>query len=175
MDPMTGIEVVGELIMPYLRGIYDDLCQAVQGAALLLTIPSRWLHQSSQRGRACRGSRACWPRCRSSPSMIPRVNAQMPWLHPFLKLSPALSRASIHLVKRLSDRMLRPLYALRAKSGFTAGTASAYRRLHSPSATLALFSKLFVRDQPNWPRQLRVTGFPYHDLRGRPGDPVDLP
>ncbi len=40
MDPMTGIRsIVGELIMPYLRGIYDDLCQAVQGAALLLSHP----------------------------------------------------------------------------------------------------------------------------------------
>ncbi|MGH8598790.1 MAG: glycosyltransferase, partial [Gammaproteobacteria bacterium] len=32
-----------------------------------------------------------------------------------------------------------------------------------------------VRDQRDWPRQLRVTGFPYHDLRGRPGDPLGLP
>ena len=31
MDPMTGIRtIVEELIMPYLRGIYYDLCQAVQ-------------------------------------------------------------------------------------------------------------------------------------------------
>ena len=43
------------------------------------------------------------------------------------------------------------------------------------SAAWALFSKLLVRDQRDWPRQLRLTGFPYHDLRGRPGDPVDLP
>ncbi|CAN5770060.1 hypothetical protein BH20PSE1_BH20PSE1_24150 [soil metagenome] len=105
----------------------------------------------------------------------PAVNAQLPWLRPFLKLSPALSRASIHLVKRLSNRMLRPLYVLRAELGLPRGPHPLIEGLHAPSAALALFSKLLVRDQRDWPRQLRVTGFPYHDLRGRPGDPVDLP
>ena len=176
IDPMTGIRsIVGELIMPYLHGIYDDLCQAVQGAALLLSHPLPLVAPI-----VAEMTGVPWASSVLAPMSLfsvydPAVNAQMPWLHPFLKLSPALSRASIHLVRRLSDRMLRPLYALRAKSGFTAGPHPLIEGLHAPSAALALFSKLLVRDQRHWPRQLRVTGFPHHDHRGRPGDPVGLP
>ena len=176
MDPMTGIRsIVGELIMPYLRGIYDDLCQAVQGAALLLSHPLPLVAPI-----VAERTDVPWVSSVLAPMSLfsvhdPAVNAQLPWLRPFLKLSPALSRASIHLVKRLSNRMLRPLYVLRAELGLPPGPHPLIEGLHAPSAALALFSKLLVRDQRDWPRQLRVTGFPYHDLRGRLGDPVDLP
>ncbi|MFH0343512.1 MAG: glycosyltransferase [Chromatiales bacterium] len=119
MDPMTGIRtIVGELIMPYLRGIYDDLCQAVQGAALLLSHPLPLVAPI-----VAERTGVPWVSSVLAPMSLfsvydPAVNAQMPWLHPFLKLSPALCRASIHLVRRLSDRMLRPLYALRAEWGY---------------------------------------------------------
>jgi UDP:flavonoid glycosyltransferase YjiC (YdhE family) len=34
---------------------------------------------------------------------------------------------------------------------------------HSPTRVLALFSEIFARPQPDWPRQTRITGFCFYD------------
>ena len=76
--------------MPYLRGIYDDLCQAVQGAALLLSHPLPLVAPI-----VAETTGVPWVSSVLAPMSLfsvydPAVNAQLPWLQPFLKLSPAL-------------------------------------------------------------------------------------
>jgi UDP:flavonoid glycosyltransferase YjiC (YdhE family) len=45
---------------------------------------------------------------------------------------------------------------------------------HSPLLHLALFSKLLMDKQPDWPSQTLVTGFPWYDQNGSAGLPPDL-
>ena len=45
---------------------------------------------------------------------------------------------------------------------------------HSPSLHLALFSKSLSAEQPDWPPQTVITGFPFFDPDGETGLPPDL-
>ena len=46
--------------------------------------------------------------------------------------------------------------------------------MHSPLLTIGLFPDWFGPPQPDWPKQVRLTGFPLFDLRGQAGIPQQL-
>jgi rhamnosyltransferase subunit B len=68
----------------------------------------------------------------------------------------------------LSDRIVDPmvcpaLNAVGARHGLAPVRAAFGEWIHSPDSVLALFPDWFAPRQPDWPRQVRTTGFPLFD------------
>jgi UDP:flavonoid glycosyltransferase YjiC (YdhE family) len=69
------------------------------------------------------------------------------------------------LAKIKLDKILRPVYELRAELGMPRGEQPILNGQHSPTKVLALFSKLLAQPQPDWPANSVITGFPFYDRR----------
>jgi rhamnosyltransferase subunit B len=69
------------------------------------------------------------------------------------------------LVKIKIDKILLPVYELRAELGLPRGEQPILNGQHSPTKVLALFSRLLATPQPDWPANTVVTGFPFYDRR----------
>jgi UDP:flavonoid glycosyltransferase YjiC (YdhE family) len=166
MNPKTGIEVVADMIMPHVRDIYDDLDAATEGADLLLTHPLPFVGPIIAQKK-----RLSWISSVLAPASFlsvhdPIVPPQWPSLHHALRLSPWVGRAVLALAKIKVDKVLRPVYELRAELGMPRGEQPILNGQHSPTKVLALFSKLLATPQPDWPANTVVTGsFPFYDRR----------
>jgi UDP:flavonoid glycosyltransferase YjiC (YdhE family) len=69
--------------------------------------------------------------------------------------------------KYVIDRLLAPsLNAFRAELGLKPVLGILRDWLHSPRLTIGLFPDWFAPRQPDWPKQIRLTGFPLYDERG---------
>ena len=63
---------------------------------------------------------------------------------------------------------------MRADLGLPPAVAHPLVDGHSPSLHLALFSKILLAEQPDWPPHSVITGFPFFDRDGETGLPPDL-
>ena len=52
---------------------------------------------------------------------------------------------------------------LRNEIGLSTGAHPMFEGGHSPDLVLALFSRLLADQQPDWPTQAVLTGFPFYD------------
>jgi rhamnosyltransferase subunit B len=59
-----------------------------------------------------------------------------------------------------------PLNAFRAGKGLPPVTRVVHDWWHSPDLVIGLFPEWFAAPQPDWPRQMKLTGFPLFDERG---------
>jgi rhamnosyltransferase subunit B len=65
------------------------------------------------------------------------------------------------------DRLLAPsLNAFRAELGLKPVSGILRDWVHSPRLTIGLFPQWFAPAQPDWPKQVRLTGFPLYDESG---------
>ena len=177
MDPKAGGEKVMEMILPYLREIYDDVEAASAGADLLLTHPLPLVGPI-----VAQKKRLPWVSSVLAPASFlsvhdPIVPPQWPWLYDLMKLSPWVGRGVMGLAKVKLDKIMQPVYALRAEIGLPRGEQPIMAGLHSPLCVLALFSELLAKPQPDWPQHTVVTGFPFYDRRdffGETASPAGL-
>lgn len=177
MDPRTGGERVMEMLLPYLRDIYEDLNAAVEGADLLLTHPLPLLGPIVAQKR-----NLPWVSSVLAPASFlsvydPIVPPQWPWLYHLMRLTPWVGRAVMSLATVKLDKLLKPVYDLRAELGLPRGEQPILAGQHSPVKVLALFSKVMAQPQPDWPANSRVTGFPFYDRRdffGETGVPAGV-
>ena len=165
MDPKTGSEVVADMILPHVREIYDDLDAATEGADLLLTHPLPFVGPIIAQKK-----RLNWISSVLAPASFlsvydPIVPPQWPSLHRALRLSPWIGRGVVALAKIKADKVLRPVYELRAELRMPRGEQPILNGQHSPTKVLALFSKLLATPQPDWPKNTAITGFPFYDRR----------
>jgi len=166
MDPKKGSEVVADMIVPHLRDIYDDLDAATECADLLITHPFPFVGPIIAQKK-----RLNWISSVLAPASFlsvydPVVPPQWPSLHRALRLSPWIGRGVIALAKIKMDKILRPVYELRAELGMARGEQPILNGQHSPTKVLALFSKLLATPQRDWPANTVVTGsFPLYDRR----------
>ena len=94
-----------------------------------------------------------------------------------MRLSPWVGRGVMALATKKLDKLMQPVFALRAELGLPRGEQPIFGGQHSPAKVLALFSKLLAKPQPDWPRNTVVTGFPFYDRRdyfGETGTSPDL-
>jgi UDP:flavonoid glycosyltransferase YjiC (YdhE family) len=165
MDPKTGGEVVADMVVPHLRDIYEDLDAATVGADLLLTHPLPLVGPIIAQKK-----RLNWISSVLAPASLlsvydPVVPPQWPSLYHAMRLSPWVGRGVMALAKIKLDKILRPVYELRADLGMSRGEQPILNGQHSPTKVLALFSKLLAKPQPDWPANAVVTGFPFYDRR----------
>jgi len=165
MDPREGGERVMQMLLPYLREIYDDLNAAVEGADLLLTHPLPLVGPIVAQVR-----KLPWVSSVLAPASFisvydPIVPPQWPWLYNLMRLSPLVGRAVLALAKIKLDKLMQPVYELRAELGLPRGEQPILAGQHSPAKVLALFSKVMAQPQRDWPANTCVTGFPFYDRR----------
>jgi len=165
MDPKTGGEVVADMVVPHLRDIYEDLDGATDGADLLLTHPLPLVGPIIAQKK-----RLNWVSSVLAPASLlsvydPVVPPQWPSLYHLMRLSPWIGRGVMALAKIKLDKILQPVYELRAELGMSRGGQPIIDGQHSPTKVLALFSKLLAKPQPDWPAHTVVTGFPFYDRR----------
>jgi len=157
-----------QLLMPALRGTYQDLAHAAEGADILIT------HNSTYTGpllAAKRGLR--WISSVLSPLAFfsaydPLVvgRSVTPLLAHVATLGPAPNRAAIGLIKAASRPWVRDVDRLRAELGLPPGPHPIFDGPHSPQRVLALFSTAFAAPRPDWPQHTRVTGFAFYRDEG---------
>src|SRR2546423_5657807 len=177
MDAREGGERVLEMILPHLRDAYEDLNAAVESADLLLTHPLPFVGPMVAQLR-----KIPWVSSVLAPASFlsvydPIVPPQWPWLYHLMRLSPWVGRGVMALATKKLDRLMKPVFELRAELGLMRGEQPVFGGQHSPTKVLALFSKLMAKPQPDWPRNTVVTGFPFYDRRdyfGETGTSPDL-
>lgn len=173
MDARSGSEyVIRTLMMPHLRGQYEDITEAARGADLLVAHPITYAVPlvAEKLGLP-------WVGTTLAPMNL--VSAYDPPVPPgaysvpaIARLAPGLNRIIFGAVKRRLRVWGAPAERLRAELGLPRGRHPVFEGQFSSRLNLALFSELLGRPQPDWPAHTRTTGFLFYD-RQLPG--VGLP
>jgi len=165
IDPKAGTERVMQLFTSNPREVYEDLDAAVAGADLLLTHPLPLVGPLVAQKR-----RIPWVSSVLAPISFfsaydPPVPPQMPALYHLVRLSPFLGRLFYRIASQKLEKVMEPVYRLRAELALPRGEQPLLAGQHSPQMVLALFSSVLASAQPDWPANTRVTGFPFYDRR----------
>lgn len=82
------------------------------------------------------------------------------------KLNSFVNRVARFTTRRWSE----PLRQLRREIGLPPGADPIYEGQHSPTCVLGLFSSVMGEKQSDWPKNVRITGFPFWDDENRHGE-----
>jgi rhamnosyltransferase subunit B len=165
MEPRQGSERVMQMLLPHLRDVYDDLNSAVEGADLLVTHPLPLVGPIVAQVRKLPWVSSVLAPISFFSAYDPPVPPQIPALYHLIKLSPVIARGVFRLATRRLDRLMEPVYQLRAELGLPRGEQPLIGGQHSPEKVLALFSRVLAQPQRDWPPQTCITGFPFYDRR----------
>ena len=164
-DPAKGPEyLIRELVMPHVRGAYEDLDRACAGADLLVTHPLTFAGRmvAEKRGLPWR-STVLAPLSLMS-TIDPPLFGPAPWLLWVRALGIAPYRAVFALLKRLAGSWEKPLHALRADLGLSPlGAYAQFEGQYAPGGNLALFSSVLAEPQSDWPAHTTICGFSRYD------------
>jgi len=165
MEPWDGTQRVIEILMPNLREVYEDLDAAVSGADLLVTHPLPLVGPIVAQKRGLPWVSSVLAPISFFSAYDPPVFPQLPTLYHLQRRSVALSRLLYRIVSFKLEKLMEPVYRLRAELGLPRGPQPLLAGQHSPALVLALFSSLLAKLEPDWPANTRVTGFAFYDRR----------
>ena len=171
MDVRTGLEhVLRRVILPAVRESYDDTLAAIEGADLLVSHPICFAA-----GLVAEATGTPWvstmvtPLGLSSAYDPPTLSGYTGLCGLLRPLGPAFWGPLRRLLKRATRPWARPIDRLRAELGLPPDVAHPLVDGQSPSLHLALFSRSLSAEQPDWPPQTVITGFPFYDRDGETG------
>ncbi len=156
-----GRFLLRDSIFPTIRASYRDLLTAAEHCDLLVT------HMLSYAGPLVAEMTGIpWVSTVLSPYSFfsyrdsPILTTRMRLIRETLpKLNSLVNR-----VARLTTRgWSEPVRQLRHELGLSPGADPIYEGQHSPTCVLGLFSSLMGEKQPDWPKNVRITGFPFWD------------
>jgi rhamnosyltransferase subunit B len=165
INPRSGTGKVMELFLKGLPDVYDDLNAAVAGADLLLTHPLPLVGPIVAQKRGLPWVSSVLAPISLLSAYDPPVPPQLPALYQLMKRSPAFTRFLLRMGRIQFDKLMKPVFRLRAELGLPRGEQPLYGGQHSPTLVLALFSVVMGSPQRDWPSQTVVTGFPFYDRR----------
>lgn len=160
----TGPEfIVRELLMPWVRTAYTEMLDALDGASLLVSHPLTYAAQLAAERRGLR-----WVSTQLAPTGMlsandPPVIPFAPLLNRMHSLGPRFWRPLFRVARRSILGWTRPVQLLRAELGLPPSGNPMFEGGASPDGTLALFSPLLGRPQPDWPVKTVQTGFVFYD------------
>lgn len=165
IDLQTGIEtVIRKVLMPVLRESYADLTIATAGADLLIS------HSVTLAGRLVAEKQGIrWVSGILQPigffsAYDPPVLPVAPMLKHLRSLGPGINGLLLRGATWISRSWVEPWHQLRAELGLPATNENPlFEGQHSPELVLALFSDLLATQQPDFPPQTVITGFPFYD------------
>jgi rhamnosyltransferase subunit B len=165
IEPRGGTEKVIELFTPHIPAVYEDLNAAVEHADLLLTHPLPLVGPIVAQKRGLPWVSSVLAPISFFSAYDPPVIPQVPALYHLLIRSSVLSRLVFRIASYKLEKIMEPVYRLRAELGLPRGAQPLLAGQHSPTLVLALFSSVLAKPQPDWPPNTRVTGFPFYDRR----------
>lgn len=173
MNPRSGTGfLLNEMLFPFVRDGYEDLLPAIEGADLLLT------HPISLAGPLVAQTTGIpWVSSVLAPaSFMSAYDPPMPPFWPWMRYVGLFGpRATAAFFKQVTKIYKSEFYnQFRNELGLPDRGNPVFEGQHSPTMTLALFSKLFAQPQPDWPPQARVTGFAFYDSRNELKMPAEL-
>jgi len=93
----------------------------------------------------------------------PPTPPEFPFLRKPLLFHPLFGKAFIGLLKRVTESWIKPVRELRRELGLEPGRHPMFEGQFSAKATLALFSSVMAKAQPDYPPNTVITGFPFYD------------
>ncbi len=176
-DPRWGLVRIGtEWILPALRESYDDISAAADGADLVVSHPLVYAARLvAEKTGVAWASTMPVPLGFFSAHELPAFSLAPAVFARLRGLGPGFWGPTLGLLKRATRFLAKPWYQLRAEIGLPpTDEANPLGDSHSPSLVLALFSPLLGEQQPDWPPQTVLTGFPWFDAEGAAGFPPEL-
>lgn len=169
-DLKKGPEVLyRELLLPALKGTYEDLLLAATGQDLMIAGELVYAAPLVAEKLKLR-----WVSAILSPFSFfsccdPSVMVNAPSLIHLRKGGPALYRLGLNIGRLATRHWSNPVRRLRRELGLTVGCDPVFRDKFSPHLVLAAFSPMLAQRQPDWPPQTVQTGFIHFDsLAGGP-------
>jgi UDP:flavonoid glycosyltransferase YjiC (YdhE family) len=171
LDPWRGMKVLfQEFMLADFQASYDDLREATRDADLLIS------HQLAFAAPLLAEKyRTPWISTVLAPITFfsaydPSVPPLASWTFNLLRVLPP---AFIQFTSRIGERgvrsYVRAVDEMRERVGLPPGAHPLFAGQHSPRLVLALFSKLFAQEQPDYPAQTDICGFPFYDRGDRAG------
>lgn len=158
--------LIKELVLPHIAEMYDDLLDVCDGADLLLIHPILFAAPV-----AAEKLKLKWMSVALAPSTFvsvydPPVLPPFPWLHHLRHFGPWPTRLVFELFRKITRPWMRPVDDLRRRVGVPPAERHPLQDgMMSPFGTLACFSSIFGKPQPDWPVNTQITGFPFYDRR----------
>lgn len=160
MDAKHGSERAVRKMAATARDSYSDVMAAAEGADVMVTHPMVFASMLVVQKR-----RMSWISTALAPISLfseydPPILPHMAWAHRFNFLGRRYVRAWAKRAERQAVDWVQPLLEFQAEMGIPAAGFEGYQ---PPRMTLALFSPLLSRLQPDWPPHTVLTGFPFFD------------
>ena len=165
-DLKRGPEVLfRRLLLPHLKGTYDDLMLAAAGADLM--IAGELVYAAPL---VAEKLRLRWVSAILSPfsffsSHDPSVLVNVPWLMHLRRAGWPVYRAGLNACRLATRHWSNPVRRLRREIGLCADCDPVFRDKFSPDLVLALFSSWLAKPQADWPSQTVQPGFIYYDTQ----------
>jgi UDP:flavonoid glycosyltransferase YjiC (YdhE family) len=176
IDPNHGAEFLfKQILAPAVRDMYEDLSTAIQGADMLVTHPIVLAGPP-----LAQKTGIPWVSTVLAPASVwsafdPFVPPNAPWLHKVIKAGgPLAARLYMKLVKVLSDPWLTDIYQLRDELDLPETEHPLFEGQYAPDLNLALFSRVLMEPQADWPANTVTTGFPFFDKQSNQPPDIDL-
>lgn len=176
IDPNRGAEFLfKQILVPAVRDMYEDLSAAIQDADLLVTHPIVLAGPL-----VAQKTGIPWVSTVLAPASVwsvydPFVPPNAPWLHRVIKAGgPFAAWLYIKTLKLLSNPWCTEIYKLRDELGLPETEHPLFEGQYAPDLNLALFSKVLMEAQADWPANTVTTGFPFFDKKDNQPPDVDL-
>jgi UDP:flavonoid glycosyltransferase YjiC (YdhE family) len=165
MHASRGPEILlKEIVFPAVRAQYADVEAAAQGADLLISHPlSIAVPIFAERHAVPWANMVLAPTSFFSPTDMP-VLPPAPWLKQLEVLGGWLPRLLVAGGKASTHRWAAAVTDFRRSLGMSDGKVPLFDGQHSPSLVLAMYSRVMGEPQPDWPPNVVVTGYMFHDL-----------
>ncbi len=164
MDLKNGPEnFIRKLLMPHMRGVYDDLQEVCRDAQFLITGELVFAAPLVAERLGLR-----WASCVLSPWQFlsahdPSVIGPLPIFALIRGAGATVNRAMKEFGRRQTRSWAEPIYTLRRELGLSAGQHPLFEDKCSPYLNLAMFSSEFAKPQTDWPSHTKTTGFALYD------------
>jgi UDP:flavonoid glycosyltransferase YjiC (YdhE family) len=167
LDPVRGSDVLLKgILMPAVRSDYAALDRAAQDVDAMVTHPITFAAPIVAQARGLPWvSTVLAPMSFFSPTDIP-VLAPAPFLAHLGRLGPWYGHLMARFARRRTRAWMTPVFDLRRELGLPPGEHPLFEGQFSPMLTLALFSRVLAEPQPDWPRNVCVTGFVFYNGPG---------
>lgn len=164
MHPRRGTEYVfRKLMLPSFEQSFEDTCEAARDADLLVGHPIAFATPT-----AAEHLKKPWISVALQPSVFlsehdPLTVSGAPLLSWLISLGPGYTRAFLRFARRVMRGWGAPVNQFRRKLGLRELRNPLMDDMFSPCGTQAWFSKVMAKPQPDWPRAVEITGFPFYD------------
>jgi UDP:flavonoid glycosyltransferase YjiC (YdhE family) len=159
LDPVRGADaLIKEILLPSLDADYAALDLAAQRADVMVTHPITFAAPIvAQARRLPWVSTVLAPMSFFSATDIP-VLAPAPYLASLDRFGSWYGRVLSRFARASTRSWMKPVFDLRRRLGLPAGAHPLFEGQFSPTLTLALFSRVLASPQPDWPRNVLITG-----------------